>query len=404
MGTPRSLLILAAAGAALAAAWVAATRGAAPAGTWFYPLVWYPTLVLLDAATTLRVGRGRRGSYYWLDRPWFALSLFAWSAVGWFLFELLNFRIENWYYVFVPRDRAERWIGIVLSFATVFPALFLAERALRALGLGERWRIRPLPVTSRGLRWCRALGLVFVALSMAWPRVFYPLVWGAVTLLLEPHNYRRDPARSLLGDLARGDAGRILRLIIGGLGIGFLWEAYNVPATAKWIYTVPGLEDWKLFEMPLPGFLGFPVFALDAFVLYQALVLRGVALPPERETRLRVARSAARTARAGILGGAFAVMTLVGMETFTITSYAPREEDLAALPPDAAGLAVLRGIGTENAAALRDAGVRSVTELAAADPDSLYAQLVRLRGRNPGRLRPAQVRVWVRAAQRASSP
>lgn len=434
------LLVLA--GATWLAATVAAARGVELIRWWYYPLAWYPTLIALDAA----FARGA-GGLFWLDRPRFALSIFGWSVVGWCLFELLNFRIQNWYYVFLPVGRLERWVGIVVSFATVFPALLLAERALGVLGVARGWRVRPLRITPRVRKGCVALGAGFVVLSLAWPRLFYPLIWGAVTLLLEPWNFRRDPQRSLLGDLSRGDPGRWVRLTLGGLGIGLLWEWYNVPASSKWIYTVPGLEGLKLFEMPLPGFLGFPIFALDSFVMVQALILSRVAWPTERDAAAaRPGLSRLRTAGAAGLGAAFVVLVLLGMERFTISSLTPRVGEYDVLPAqvrasleeagydrlsemvrsapgelasrvpgaeeaeaerwqEAARLALLRGIGTENAERMWRLGVRSEGDLAAADPEELYRRLSRA-GRpskeKPG-LRPAQVRAWVRAARRSAA-
>ncbi len=93
---------------------------------------------MLDAAAAARTGR-----YYLLARPRFALSLLGWSAVLWFFFELVNFRVANWYYVFLPPQRSLRWLGTTIAFATVLPAIFLAERWLAARG------------TFEGLRWPR---------------------------------------------------------------------------------------------------------------------------------------------------------------------------------------------------------------------------------------------------------
>ena len=50
---------------------------------------------------------------------------------------------------------------------------------------------------------------------------------------------------------------------------GVLWEFWNYWAETKWLYTVP-LPEWlriQLFEMPVIGFLGFPPFAVEYFVL-----------------------------------------------------------------------------------------------------------------------------------------
>ena len=57
-----------------------------------------------------------------------------------------------------------------------------------------------------------------------------------------------------------------------------LWEFWNFWSRAKWHYTVPIMERWKIFEMPLPGYFGFPPFALECFTMYvfvRRLVTRG---------------------------------------------------------------------------------------------------------------------------------
>src|SRR5207245_9888968 len=59
-----------------------------------------------------------------------------------------------------------------------------------------------------------------------------------------------------------------------GLFAGVLWESFNAASRAKWIYTVPFLEQVKLFEMPPIGFLGFPFFALEVWSLYHVLAPR----------------------------------------------------------------------------------------------------------------------------------
>ena len=47
-----------------------------------------------------------------------------------------------------------------------------------------------------------------------------------------------------------------------------LWEFWNYQSRAKWHYTVPIMERVKIFEMPLPGYFGFPPFALECFTMY----------------------------------------------------------------------------------------------------------------------------------------
>ncbi len=419
--------VAAAAAALLGIAIGLALRGVEPAATWLYHAAWYPSIALMAALVARREGADPLTAH-----PVHALSLFAWSAVFWFFFELLNWRLANWYYVNVPAGRLERWVGISLAFATVLPAIFLAARLLETWGVVRSIRIAPMRVTAFGLRTTMAAGVIFLALPLIWPRYFFPLVWGATTLLAEPALYRREKRWSLIGDLERGDVGRIVRLLIGGAGIGLLWEFYNSFARSRWIYTVPGLEELKLFEMPLLGFVGFPVFALECWSVFHLLACFGISTPEEpRNAPVRLRRKMV-TAAAGVV---FAVLVLSGMERFTISSTTPSLVEVPGVPAsvafrlieagespfrlaqmpasavareagtsvdvaqrwiEAARLVTLRGIGTANAQRLVAIGVTSVAALAIQNPDSLAA---RLRARDR-RLRPtpAEARVWVKAA------
>jgi len=410
-------------------------RRVEPFVNYFYISAWYPTILILDALQARR-----SGGYYVISRPRFALSLLGWSAVLWFFFELVNFRVTNWYYAFLPPHRAIRWLGTTISFATVFPAIFLAEHWLSAREAFDEVRWSTFRVTNRTLIAIVAIGVVFAAMSLAWPLYFFPMIWGALTLLLEPWNFSRDPSRSLLGDLSAGRPGRLLRFLVGGMAIGLLWEMYNIESRSKWIYTVPGLENFKLFEMPLLGFFGFPIFALDCFVVYQSLVLAGVAVPekgPAALARLGAGRMLAAVAAATV----FSIAVLFGMDRWNTDSLRPelqglwvaspaQLESLAATPysdlfvlaeasPEdvaqatggsldsaedwvsAAQLATVRGTGTVNAQLLWESGIRSLQDLAAADTDSLSEEL-RLRSSRPRVATPPKVRVWVRGAQRAT--
>ncbi|MGH7481086.1 MAG: DUF4332 domain-containing protein [Longimicrobiales bacterium] len=419
----------------VAGAFLGLEAGVEPFATWFYVFAWAGTLLAADGVVALGGGPpgAQRGRFLLLSRPAFLISLFAWSALHWLFFELLNFRLRNWYYVFLPSERATRWVGTLLSFGTVLPAILTAETLLAQRRFAERVRWPRLAVTPALLRALPVAALVMLALMMLAPRVFFPLVWGVLTLWLEPFVYRRAPERSLLGDLEAGRPARVLRLLAGGLGVGLFWELYNIRARTKWIYTVPGLEELKLFEMPLLGFLGFAPFALDCFVVWQALVVARLAVPRLAVPGLRIAPRRVAVSLACALP--FCALVLAGMERWTIASYRPRlsaivgagagvalqraELDafsLAAARPrrvaeltgadarqaarwiERARLATLRGIGTENARLLERVGIGSVEALAAARPGIVVARL-RSAGCDPV---PARVRVWVRAARRAT--
>ncbi len=373
----------------IVSAWVLLVADVEPVPTWFYVIVWYPTLVLFAD----RAARRSSEASMWI-RPRVMLPMLAWSVPIWLLFEAANFRLRNWYYVLLPAHPIERWTGVALSFATVVPAVVLSSQLFTRLrGLhGPRVRI-----TRPQLRIAELVGLTTGAMALVWPSIFFPLIWGAVWLLVDPYVYRRCPDWSLLGDLERGRWGRVASLLAGGLLIGLLWEFYNYWARGKWIYTVPWLEDIKLFEMPPFGFLGFPVFALEAWTLFHAVCVMGLAQAPSDSPE---GRRPARPLwiRLGAVGLAvtFSIGTLLGMERLTISSTVPRLEDI---PVGSAELVTLRGMGTEHAGALQGLEIRTVCALAAAEPTTIWTDLHRDRA-TWDRPTEAEVRIWVRAARR----
>lgn len=413
----------------LAGATAGLRAGIEPFATWYYQFAWYSVLLGLDGAAAWSGASGRKGEFLLLGRPRHLASLLSWSAVVWYFFELWNFRLQNWYYINMPHGAVLRWASTALAFGTVLPAIFLTAALLDRAGLARRLQWRPLPVSARALTRIQVAGAIMVVLVLAWPRYCFPLVWAAVALLVEPWVYARAPRRSLLHDLSIGQPGRVLRLLAGGALVGFVWELLNIGARAKWIYTVPFFEHLKLFEMPLPGFFGFPPFAVECFVLWQALVVLGLGVP--RFGRRR-SRSAAGRGSAGVLAVGCCILVSLGMDARTVASLQPRLADLdidaasleeqgidvfrlAAAQPAAiarlanvddslavswverARLATMRGIGVEGVQALAVVGVNSLAALAAADPARLVSELERATGRD---LVAARVRVWIRGARR----
>ena len=88
---------------------------------------------------------------------------------------------------------------------------------------------------------------------------------------MEPINYFIG-AKSLFRELENGRLNKIFSLFLAGAMCGFLWEFWNYWATAKWIYILPFLNEPKIFEMPLLGFLGFLPFAIEIYVMWEFAV------------------------------------------------------------------------------------------------------------------------------------
>jgi hypothetical protein len=234
-----------------------------------YPFAWFGLIMFLDGLLSWRWNDGLI-----LRRPReFAVLLF-WSAILWFFFELWNLRLQNWYFVGVPPEGLWPHLEAYLDFATVLPGMFLVYRLLCHLKLPRRvttqfvlkaWTQKASLVT----------GLVMLVLPLLFPDYFFPLVWGAFAFLLEPV-CAKFGTRSLLIDGQKGEWTTFVRLLLAGIICGGYWELCNYWSLEKWIYTVPFFSEGKFFEMPYLGFLGFPPFCLQCFVMINALyLLRG---------------------------------------------------------------------------------------------------------------------------------
>jgi hypothetical protein len=245
-----------------------------PFYSWNTPIAW--TGFILFADSVVWQARGRS----WIrSNPLEFTLLAALSIPLWLVFEFYNRYIDNWYYTGLPENVWLRLLGYGWSFATIWPAIF---EGADLVGLWRTGPVLPAPRAAiaspaGSIRLAPMLaGLGLLIWPLAWPsRYLAAPVWPGFILLLDPINAWLGSA-SLLEDVRRGDFGRTRRLVLSGFLCGVLWEFLNYWAGAKWHYTVPIMEHTKIFEMPLPGYLGFPAFALECFTMY--VFVRGLAV------------------------------------------------------------------------------------------------------------------------------
>ena len=244
-------------------------RHVEPFYTDFYSLAWWTYIFFLAGINHLRA----RNSLF-LDHPREAIWIFLYSTPVWLLFELYNLRINNWAYLGVPVEMYWRWPGYIVAYGTVLPGIFETEAFLRNLGVFRRLRGPRLRVNRALLVRFTFLGMLMMVVPLVRPELFFPLVWLGLIFLLDPVVYRRgDPEASLLGKAEQGDYALLVRLLVTGLVCGVLWELWNHWAGAKWVYTLPYFRFWQIFEMPALGYLGFPPFALQCYLLYQVFLI-----------------------------------------------------------------------------------------------------------------------------------
>ena len=407
---------------------------------WFYCFAWWSYILTVDA-----VIYRLKGNSLILNRTKEFFLMIPWSIFIWLIFETANLSLKNWYYINLPHSMTERWLGYAIAYGTVLPGLFETTELLESLGLFKKSKMKKTEISGGGHSVLILVGALCLVSSLLIPEYFFPLIWVGFIFLLEPFNYRFG-GKSFLRDLEEGEPRKIYLLLVAGLICGLLWEFWNFWALSKWIYTVPFFEKGKGFEMPFFGFLGFPPFALQAYVMYNFISLfqsgRGweestCCLNMEKKTRpLTIVLT-------GILIASFSVFSFRAIDSYTVDSYYTRLKDAYWIEPqyrkelpkvgitslgdllsrtkekderdelalrllipkevllqwvEKARLARLKGLGVENLRLLEKVGIDSIPALAKEDPERLYEKLEQVpQQRVP--LRKAMIRIWVREAR-----
>lgn len=244
----------------------------------FLPL-WFGYIVTVNALTVWRTGRSPL-----TDEPLRYAALFPLSAVFWWFFEYLNRFVQNWHYVGIERFGPGEYVAWAsLAFSTVLPAVGATRELLMSFPRLYAGLERATAVELAGWRGAAlatlgvsALGLVAIGL---WPDVTYPLLWlaplgvlvGLQALFGLPHAF---------APVARGDWRGVWTWGLAALVCGLFWECWNDYSLAKWVYAVPYVHRWQVFEMPLLGYAGYLPFGLEcaaATVLAAQLTGRGAA-------------------------------------------------------------------------------------------------------------------------------
>ena len=266
--------------AVMAVSETATLFGIEPFASWNTPIAWTGFILFADAI----VWRARGHSWMRTSPREFAFLALA-SIPLWLVFEFFNLYLDNWHYIGLPENFLLRLFGYAWSFATIWPAIF------EGADLVAVWRGSPRDVRPSDDAW------VFAGrsqVSIGWPSIcigaamlMVPFlvspaiaqylaapVWLGFIFLLDPINDRLG-WESIAGDLRAAKYDRLTNLVLSGFLCGVLWEFWNYWARAKWVYTVPIMDNLKIFEMPVPGYLGFPAFALECFTMF--VFVRGLA-------------------------------------------------------------------------------------------------------------------------------
>jgi hypothetical protein len=253
-------------------------------GHWFTPIVWTGYILLVDALTYKFSGR----SLLMTDRLEFLLIAVISIGVWWF-FEVYNApRFWNsglelwWHYHNLEANPFLRRVGYDWAFATIFPLLFVTAELFMATIFKHKGRRLTINFSRRTLIGLVLTGGIGAIVPLLYPSAWFaPVIWVSFIFLFDPLNALRGQP-SISNDLRHGDWRRLWSLLLSGLICGVLWEFWNYWAISKWTYTVPFFGSVKIFEMPVLGFLGFPPFAVECWVVY--VFLRSLLQPVARGT------------------------------------------------------------------------------------------------------------------------
>jgi len=211
-------------------------------------------------------------------------ALFPASAAFWWLFEYLNQFTRNWHYASIQETGDwDYFLQATLPFSTVLPAVAstwawlgqyprLDAMTLPALGGHDKAAMVALPV-----------GMSALAGVAIWPEALFPMLWIAPLLVLWALQ-ELLLGETVLTPLKHGDWRPLLLPALGALICGMFWELWNFGSLAKWQYSIPYVQRFLVFEMPLLGYAGYLPFGVEC-----ALVVDLVARCVERRAALPLA-------------------------------------------------------------------------------------------------------------------
>jgi hypothetical protein len=103
-----------------------------------------------------------------------------------------------------------------------------------------------------------------------WPSYLFPLVWVApFVIIVSLQGILRE--RHILWDLDDGKWHAAVSASLAALVCGWFWEMWNYYSLAKWVYRVPLVDRFHIFEMPVLGYSGYLPFGLECIVIGEIL-------------------------------------------------------------------------------------------------------------------------------------
>ncbi|HCE42179.1 MAG TPA: hypothetical protein DET40_01355 [Lentisphaeria bacterium] len=228
--------------------------------------IWFSYIVIINA-----LAYARSGNCMLKDRPAYFILLFPLSSMFWWFFEYLNRFVQNWHYIGAENfSSVEYAIFATLCFSTVLPAVLGTYELLetfsdRISSLDNFVKIRFM--NTKSVAW---IILTLACLGLAgigrYPDYLFPILWLSPLLIITSLQTLRGE-ENIFSGITEGRWRKIFLLALAALICGFFWEMWNFYSLPKWAYSVPFVERFKVFEMPLLGYAGYLPFGMECAVI-----------------------------------------------------------------------------------------------------------------------------------------
>lgn len=231
-----------------------------------FVMLWFPFIVVVNA-----VAFRQTRHCLMLDLPFRFIMLFPVSACFWWLFEYLNRFVHNWYYVGAEQMSSyEYCVFATICFSTVLPAVasiyeYLSSKPSLMCGLEQ---FVSVPIIRSRIFWVIVF-IVSIIVLMALPAVpdyLFPALWICPLALLISMQALMGKQHIFSG-VARGNWKLVCQFELVGLICGFFWEMWNYGCLVKWKYSIPFVDRFHIFEMPVMGYAGYLPFGLECAVV-----------------------------------------------------------------------------------------------------------------------------------------
>lgn len=231
----------------------------------FTPL-WIGYILVVSALTFWQ-----KGSCLACRQPRRFILLFPISTLFWWYFEYLNRFVQNWYYIGIEDFTSACYVlHASICFATVLPAVICTLELLTTmewlagrLKTGSLIPVSESPCTGWMLLLVSAVALTSLAMV---PDYLFPFVWIAPLFVITGVQVISG-RRSFLSSLREGKLQLILLPAFAALVCGFFWEMWNWKSLAHWQYSIPYVDRFHIFAMPILGYAGYLPFGLECVVV-----------------------------------------------------------------------------------------------------------------------------------------